>query len=140
MVADAARAALLRDQPGQLGARVAGDLGEALPDQALPGPRQAEVVAEPAQRPLNERVGRLAVVGGDVRRLAPAEEGADVVEGANPFGAQCHDHAPMICSHPRSCSSPLGNRLPAHAHFSLDSALEHRDLGSLVLPARLHGG
>ena len=50
VVADPARAALLRDQPGQLGTRVAGDLGEVLPDQALPGPRQAEVVAEPDQR------------------------------------------------------------------------------------------
>ena len=104
MVADATRAALLRDQTGRLGVRVAGDLGEVLPDQALPGPRQAEVVAEPDQRPLDERVGRLAVVGGDVRPLAPVEEGADVVERANPFGAECHDHAPKICSHPRSCS------------------------------------
>ena len=47
MVADAARAALLIDQPGQLGARVAGDLGQIPPDQALPGLRQPEVVAEP---------------------------------------------------------------------------------------------
>ena len=59
MVADAARAALLIDQPGQLGARVAGDPGEIPPDQALPGPRQPEVMAEPDQRPLNERVRRL---------------------------------------------------------------------------------
>ncbi len=122
VVADAARAALLPDQPRQLGVRVAGDLGGVLPDQALPGPRQAEVVAEPDQRPLNERVCRLTVVGGDVRPLAPAEEGADVVDGANPFGAECHDHAPMICSHPRSYSLPVGNRLPAHDHFSLDNA------------------
>ena len=28
----------------------------------------------------------------------------------------------IICSHPRSCSLPVGNPLPAHAHFSLDSA------------------
>ena len=122
MVADPARAVLLRDQPAQLGVRVAGDLGEELPHPALPSPRQAEVVPEPDQRPLNERVGRLPVVGGDVRRLVPAEEGADVVERPNPFGAECHDHAPMICSHPRSCSLPVGNRLPAHAHFSLDNA------------------
>ena len=47
------------------------DLGEVLPDQALPGPRQAEVVVEPAQRPFNERVGRLAVVGGGVGRSLP---------------------------------------------------------------------
>ena len=52
----------------------------------------------------NERVGGLAVVGGDVRRLVPAEEGADVVKRPNPFGAECHDHAPMICSHSGSCS------------------------------------
>ena len=56
------------------------------------------------------------------RRLAPVEEGADVVERPNPFGAECHDHAPMICSHSGSCSLPVGNRLPAHAHFSLDNA------------------
>ena len=49
VVADPARAALLRDQPGQLGIRVAGDLGKELPHQALPGPRQAEVVLEPDQ-------------------------------------------------------------------------------------------
>ena len=122
VVADVARAALLRDQPGQLGVRVAGDLGKELPHQALPGPRQADVVAEPDQRALNERVGGLAVAGGDVRRHVPVEEGADVVERPNPFGAECHDHAPMICSHPRSCSFPVGNRLPAHAHFSLDNA------------------
>ena len=30
----------------------------------------------------------------------------------------------MICSHPRSCSLPVGNPLPAHAHFSLDNAVE----------------
>ena len=120
--ADPARAALLRDQPAQLGVRVAGDLGEELPHPALPSPRQAEVVAEPDQRPFNERVGRLPVVGGDVRRLVPAEEGADVVERPNPFGAECHDHAPMICSHPGSCSLPVGNRPRAHAHFSLDNA------------------
>ena len=30
----------------------------------------------------------------------PSEkERADVVEGANPFGAEWHDHAPMICPH-----------------------------------------
>ena len=115
MVADVARAALLRDQPGQLGLRIAGDLGEELPHQALPAPRQAEVVAKPDQRAFNERVRGLAVVGGDVRRLVPVQEGADVVERPNPFGAECHDHAPMICSHPRSCSLPVGNRLPAHA-------------------------
>ena len=28
----------------------------------------------------------------------------------------------MICPHPGSCSLPVGNRLPAHAHFSLDNA------------------
>ena len=124
VVADVARAALLRDQPAQLGVRVAGDLGKELPHPALPSPRQAEVVPEPDERPFNERVGRLPVVGGDVRRLVPAEEGADVVERPNPFGAECHNHAPMICSHPGSCSLPVGNRLPAHAHFSLDNAPE----------------
>ena len=118
-----ARVAFLRDQPGQLGVRVAGDLGEVLPDQALPGPRQPEVVAEPDRRPLNEGVRRLAVVkGGDVRRHVPAEQGADVVERPDPLGAECHDHVPMICSHPRSCSLPVGNRLQAHPHFSLDNA------------------
>ena len=122
VVADPARAALLRDQTAQLGVRVAGDLGEELPHPALPSPRQAEVVPEPDERPFNERVGRLPVVGGDVRRLVPAEEGADVVERPNPFGAECHDHAPMICSHPGSCSLPVGNRPRAHAHFSLDNA------------------
>ena len=122
MVADAARAALLIDQPGQLGARVAGDPGEIPPDQALPGPRQPEVIAEPDQRPLNERVRRLPVVGGDLRGLAPAEEGADVVERANPFGCRVsrscsHDLlAPrfMLTSRwkpaPRSCSLLIGQR------------------------------
>ena len=81
MVADVARPALLGDRPGQLGVRVAGDLGKVPPDQALPGPGQAEVVAEPDQRPLNELVGRLAVVGGDVRPIAAAEEGADESRG-----------------------------------------------------------
>ena len=115
MVADAARATRCPISRGQLGIRVAGDLGEILPDQALPGPRQPEVVAETDQRQLKERVRRLAVVGGDLRLLAPVEEGADVVERANPFGAECHDHAPMMCSHPRSCSLPVGNRPRSHA-------------------------
>ena len=92
-------------KPGQLGLRIAGDLGEVFPDQPLPAPRQAEVVAKPDQRALNEPVRSLSVVGGDVRRLVPGQEGANVVERANPFGVRCHDHAPMICSHPRSCLS-----------------------------------
>ena len=122
MVPDSAGAPLLGDQPGQLGVRVAGDLGEEPPHQTLADPRQAEMVAKPDQRALDERVGRLAVVGGDVRGLVPVEEGADVVQGANPFGAKCHDHAPMICPHPGSGSLPVGNRSPAHAHLSLDNA------------------
>ena len=96
-----------------------GFIGDGL---ALAGPRQAAVVPEPDQRPLNECLGHLAVVGGDVRRLVPVEHGTDVVESPNLFGAECHDHAPMICSHPVSCSLPVGNQLPAHAHFSLDNA------------------
>ncbi len=35
----------------------------------------------------------------------------------------------MICSHPRSYSLPVGNRLPAHDHFSLDNAEASLDLG-----------
>ena len=54
--------------------------------------------------------------------LTPAEEGADVVEGANPLGAECHDHAPMNLLAPRfmltsrwkpasrSCSLLIGQR------------------------------
>ena len=63
MVADPAGAALLGDQPGQLGGRVAGDLGEEPPHQPLADPRQAEVVAEADQRAVDEPVGGLAVVG-----------------------------------------------------------------------------
>ena len=56
------------------------------------------------------------------RRFVAFQEGPDVVERPNPFGAECHDHAHVICSHPGSCSLPVGNRLSAHAHFSLDNA------------------
>ena len=46
----------------------------------------------------------------------------DLAEGANPFGAKCHDHPPMISSPRTSGSSPAGNRNPVQAHLSLDNA------------------
>ena len=112
-IPDPARATLARDETAQLGRGIPGHLGEELPQQALAVAGQAEVVPEPDQGTLDERVGLPAVVEGDVGRFIPFQEGADVVEGANPFGAKCHDHAPMICPHPASCSLLAGNPAPA---------------------------
>ena len=66
VVTDPARAALLRDQPAQLGIRVAGDLGKELPHPAIDRPKWYLNLTSAR---FNERVGRFAVVGGDVRRL-----------------------------------------------------------------------
>ena len=109
-VADPARSALSRDETARWAGEYPVTLGEEPPHQTLAGPRQAEVVAQPDQSSLDERVGLLAVVEGDVGRLIPFQEGADVVEAANPFRAKCHDHAPMICPHPASCSLVVGQR------------------------------
>ena len=122
MVADVARAVFLRDQPGQLGVRVAGDLGEGCSDQTLPGHREADVVPEPDQCGLNDRVGGLAVVGGVmVCRLVPVEEAADVRRGSGSVRCRVsRSCSAMICSHPRSCLSlETGFTL---THFSLDNA------------------
>ena len=43
----------------------------------------------------------------------------------------------MICSHPRSCSLPVGNRPPAHDHFSLDNAVRG-GLGRSPVPCSTH--
>ena len=97
------------------------------------------MVAEPSPAPVQRTRRRPCGRGGDVRRHVPVEEGADVVERPDPFGAECHDHAPMICSHTGSCSLPVGNRLPAHAHFSLDNALAGAIPCGLVWRARIKG-
>ena len=56
---------------------------------------------------LDEGVGRLTVQGTEVYRPAPVEEGADIVERPNPFGAKSHDHPPMISSPHVSGASAL---------------------------------
>ena len=118
-VADLAGPAVLRDQPGELGGRQAGHLAQKPSEEALGGSPEA-VVAEADQRAADEGVGGVAVGEVDLDRVVAFEEGPDLVEGPNLFGAERHDHPSMICSPRLPCSSLAGKRLPAHAHLSLD--------------------
>ena len=90
------------------------------PQQSLVGLSSAPVVLEADERPSDEGVGGGAVGELEVRRLVAVQEGADLVEGAKPFGAKCHDHPPMISSPRTSGSSPAGNRNPVQAHLPWD--------------------
>ena len=119
VVADVTGPAVLLDEAGDLGAGEARHLLQVPLDLGLVRSPEA-VVLEADQRAAHEGVGGSAVSELEVRGLVAFEEGAELVEGAYPFGAKCHDHPPMISS-PRTSGSPLaGNRLPARAHLSLD--------------------
>ena len=119
MVADVAGPAVLLDEAGDLGPGEAGHLLQIPLHQTLVGlPKGA--VLEADQRPAREGVGGAAVGELEVRRLNAVQEGPDLVEGAYPFGAKCHDHPPMISSPRISGSSPAGNRTPVQAHLPLD--------------------
>ena len=119
VVADPPAPAVLLHQAGDLGPRVARHLLQEPLHQTLVIPLQA-VVPEADQRPADEGVGGGPVGEPEVHRLVAFHEGAHLVECLNPFGAKCHDHAPMISSPRASGSSLVGNRLPARAHLSLD--------------------
>ena len=120
VVAYVAGPAVLRDQPAQLRWGQAGHLAQELPDPAFVRPPKAVVVLEPDQRPPDEGVGGVAVRKVEVRRLVTLQEGAELVERPNPFGAKCHDHPPRMSSPLGSCSLLAGNPSPAHAHLSLE--------------------
>ena len=115
VVAYVAGPAVLGDQPAQLRWGQAGHLAQELPDPALVRPPKAVVVPEPDQRPPDEGVGGVAVRKVEVRRLVTLQEGAELVESPNPFGAKCHDHPPRMSSPLGSCSLLAGNPSPAHA-------------------------
>ena len=109
MVADVAGPAVLPDEAGDLGPGEARHLLQEPLDPGLVRPPEA-VVLEADQRAPHEGVGGSAVSGLEVRGLIAFEEGAELVEGAYPFGAKCHDHPPMISSPRTSGSSLAGNR------------------------------
>ena len=119
VVADVAAPAVLPDEAVDLCPGEAGRLLEEPPHKALVGLPEA-VVLEPDQRAPDARVGRVTVGELDVDLFVALQEGADVVEGADPFGAKCHDHPPMISSPRTSGSFPAGNRLRVQAHLPLD--------------------
>ena len=100
--------------------REAGHLGQVGPEEPLVRPPRTVVVAEPLQRPAYEDVGRVTVGQDEVGRLVAVEEGANLLQGADPFGAKRHDHASMISSPRASGSPPGGNPSPVQAHFPLD--------------------
>ncbi len=87
-----------------------------------PGPAQLVVVPEPHEGPPDEGVRGIAVGEVEVRGLVAVQEGAELVEGPDPFGTKSHDHPPMISS-PRASGSPLlGKRLLVQADLSLDKS------------------
>ncbi len=131
VVADPPGPAVLLDEAGDLGPRVARHLLDEALYQALLIPLEA-MELEADQRPADEVVGGVPAGEPEVRRLATVQEGPDLVESAYPFGAKCHDHPPMISSPRASGSSLAGNRLPAQAHLSLD-----KTLGGPTTPPRL---
>ena len=119
MVPDVPRPAVLPDEAGDLGPGEAGHLLQVPLHQSLVGLAEP-VVLESDQGAAHEAVGRGAVGELEVRGLVAVQEGADLAESANPFGAKCHDHPPMISSPRRSGSSPAGNANPVQAHLSLE--------------------
>ncbi len=92
-VADVAGPLVLGDEPGELRSREAGHLGQIGLDEAPVSLAEA-VVAEPLQRAPDEEVGRIPVAEGEIHRLAALEEGANLIERPNPFGAKRHDLPP----------------------------------------------
>ncbi len=75
---------------------VSRDLGEELPDQPFALPVEAYVVAEPHERPFDERIGRLAVQRRDVCPSASFHKGANILKRADSFCRECHNHTPMM--------------------------------------------
>ena len=99
--------------------------GEAghLPEDCLTSPFSGLlrlVMLEADQRPAREGLGEAAVGELEIGWFFAVEEGPDLVERSNPFGAKCHDHPPMISSPRTSGSSPAGNQPPVRAHVPLD--------------------
>ena len=94
-----ARLAVLADQPGELGAGIAGGLRQKALDQRLRGPVQG-VIAEPRQGARHEAARPSPVGGSKVHRLACLDKGGDLHNGANALGMKCHDHLPMIPNTP----------------------------------------
>ena len=125
------RLAVLADQPRDLGARVARDLGQVALHQRLRGLVQG-AVAEPRQRPRHEVVGAAPVQGLELHRLVRLDEGGDLLDCPNAFGLKCHDHLPMIPDTPGSGSLCVGIALRVQAHLALDKAPTRRD-GHLLL-------
>ena len=119
VVPDVPGPAVLGDETVRLSPGEARHLLDESPQQPLVGLPEA-VVLESDQRAAHEGVGGGPVGELEVRRLAAVQEGADLVEGANPFGAKCHDHPPMISPPRTSGSSPAGNRIRVQAHLPLD--------------------
>ena len=97
VVPDPPGPAVLLDEAGDLGPRVARHLLDEALYQALLIPLEA-MELEADQRPADEVVGGGPAGEPEVRRLATVQEGPDLVESAYPFGAKCHDHPPMISS------------------------------------------
>ena len=119
VVTDVAGTAVLGDEARDLGPGQAGHLLQVPLQQPLVGLTEP-VILEMDQRAADEGVGGGPVTELEVRRLAAVQEGPDLVERANPFGAKCHDHPPMISSPRPSGSSPAGNPCPVQAHVPLD--------------------
>ena len=126
VVPDVPGPAVLPDEAGDLGPGEARHLLDESPQQPLVGLPEA-VVLEADQRAAHEGVGGGAVSELEVRGLVALQEGPDLAEGANSFGAKCHDHPPMISSPRTSGSFPAGNRNPVRAHFPLDKTLDCQD-------------
>ncbi len=119
VVADVPGPAVLPDEAGDLGPGEARHLLEVPLHQALVRLPEA-VVLEANQGPAHEGVRGVTAGGLEVRGFVALQEGAELVEGAYPFGAKCHDHPPMISSPRTAGSSPAGNRIRVQAHVPLD--------------------
>ena len=112
-VLDAPRLPVLGDQPRHLRPRQTRRLAEKLPHHPLAGPVQRTAV-QANQRSPDEPVRLLAAGGLELRCPAAVEEPPDLLQRAEPFGLQRHDHPP-------------NDRPKPNPHIALDSALRrHR--------------
>ena len=100
---------VLSHEPGELGARQAGHLGQQAPEQTLLSLPLVDIV-EPCQGALDEPVGVRSRRHIQVDQSAAVKERSNVLQGPQAVCLECHDHPPMI-HHPA----------PLQAHVSLET-------------------
>ena len=120
-VADLAAVPELRDQPGHLLARAAGDLAQVAHHQPLLGPGGLEV-PEVRESLRGEAVGGLAGLGLEFEAQDAVEKRPNLLQRMEPLNLKSHDHPPMIPTPAGSLQTHLCvETQPAlQTHVSLD--------------------